>query len=208
MKKTYHSRGAALIAQERIEQVVKHGFDEKNDADYRNGELLSAAGSVLTLCRVQPKNVPDRLKELSFDVAKLAWPWKSDFGQKHFDKLTRKDVVGRLAVVGAFAAAEIDRILPEETPEEREERETLEKYQVAEAFKALLRDDPEYATNFRDRITVCMVQVIQELRSRGESADDWFHFVGQAGAEKFINIFTDGPVEPTKKEDNGTPTGI
>ena len=81
--------GVELIAQERKEQIEKHGFDVNNDKDYSNGELIQAA-------------------KYCIDSVDTEWPgsWEVHFAIKIADK----DRVGQLKVAGAFIAAEIDRI--------------------------------------------------------------------------------------------------
>lgn len=88
-----YSKGAGLIAQERWEQVHKHGWDETNDADYGDGELLQAA-----LYSINP--------------TQFNWPFGWD---NHFAvKIYNKSRVDQLKVAGAFIAAEIDRLLAKE----------------------------------------------------------------------------------------------
>lgn len=79
--------GIELIAEERHEQIYKHGWDLENDQYYKNGELLQAA---------------------MFCIGADKWPENWDL---HFrDKILSKDQIGKLKVAGAFIAAEIDRI--------------------------------------------------------------------------------------------------
>lgn len=80
--------GAELIAQERKEQIEKHGFSVANDQYYAQGQLIDAA----MFC---------------IDPVMNGWP---DGWDDHFeDKIRSKDRIGRLQVAGAFIAAEIDR---------------------------------------------------------------------------------------------------
>lgn len=80
--------GIELIAQERYEQINKHGFNE-SDKDYDEEELIQAAIYAL-------------------NPMIYTWPngWGSHFGMK----ILEKDRVGQLKVAGALIAAEIDRI--------------------------------------------------------------------------------------------------
>lgn len=84
-----YSKGAALITEERKEQVVKHGWNIENDSYYENEELLQAA----VYC------ISQEIEE---------WPtgWDTFFQ----DKILAKDRIGQLKVAGAFIAAEIDRL--------------------------------------------------------------------------------------------------
>lgn len=81
--------GIELIAQERHEQIEKHGFDVTKDAFYSNNELIKAA----LFC-------------ISPDVFEWPYEWDEEFRSK----ILAKDIVGRMKVAGAFIAANIDRI--------------------------------------------------------------------------------------------------
>ena len=85
------TKGAELIAQERQEQVDKHGWDE-TDKNYTHNELLSAA-------------------LFSLDPAEFYAAWPRGWDKYYRDKILNKDRIGQLKVAGAFIAAEIDRIL-------------------------------------------------------------------------------------------------
>lgn len=82
--------GIELIAEERREQIEKHGFDIRNDEDYSQNELIKAA-----LYALNPNQ--------------FEWPyyWQEGFR----NKITAKDEVGRLKVAGALIAARIDQII-------------------------------------------------------------------------------------------------
>ena len=81
--------GAELIAEERLEQIEKHGWDIEHDSCYENEELLQAA--VFCIC--------DELEE-----------WPDGWSEYFEDKILAKDRIGQLTVAGAFIAAEIDRL--------------------------------------------------------------------------------------------------
>lgn len=88
--------GIELIAEERREQIEKHGFSVANDwMYYKNGELKQAA-----LFYLNPSI--------------FAWPDSWDEGY-YKDKIALKDEINKLRVAGALIAAEIDRLLPLET---------------------------------------------------------------------------------------------
>lgn len=90
--------GAQLIAEERKEQIKKHGFKVDNDADYSNMELIQAA----LFCIDAGTPVGHGLKTYK------TWP---EYWGIHFEKkILAKDRVNQLRVAGAFIAAEIDRI--------------------------------------------------------------------------------------------------
>lgn len=94
--------GIELIAQERKEQIEKHGFTiEKYYRYYVNGELLQAACFCLELA--DPKLY--FVQELA---ALKTWPKKWDV--KFKNKIVRKSKVEKLIVAGAFFMAENDRV--------------------------------------------------------------------------------------------------
>lgn len=82
--------GVELIAEERQEQIEKHGFDETNDKHYKSEELKRAAVFVLT-----------------GDDEWYPRTWSSWFGVKMDSKT---DPIERLKIAGALIAAEIDRL--------------------------------------------------------------------------------------------------
>lgn len=86
MKKT----GIELIAEERKEQIEKHGFDVTKDSGYNDNELIKAA-----LFAINPNQ--------------FEWPfyWMEEFREKIKNK---PNDVERLKIAGALIAAEIDRI--------------------------------------------------------------------------------------------------
>lgn len=79
--------GIELIAQERKEQIEKHGWSAEHDSFNDNGELLQAA---------------------RFCIGVDEWPENWDL--RFADKISDKDDIGKLKVAGAFIAAEIDRL--------------------------------------------------------------------------------------------------
>lgn len=82
--------GVELIAEERQEQIEKHGFDIQNDEDYSQNELIKAALFAIN---------PDQFE----------WPYH--WGQVFRSKIKNKpNAVERLKIAGALIAAEIDRI--------------------------------------------------------------------------------------------------
>lgn len=81
--------GIELIAQERQEQIEKHGFTVDSDIQYEAQELLWAAQYCLT---------------------GFIAHWPSGWSIQLRDKIAGKSQVERLAVSGAFIAAHIDLI--------------------------------------------------------------------------------------------------
>lgn len=80
--------GIELIAQERQEQVEKHGYTKERDALYTNGELLRAAD----FCTNPREGV---------------WPLNWSTMPKY--RIIEKSKVGQLICAGAFYMAEQDR---------------------------------------------------------------------------------------------------
>lgn len=92
-----HSKGVALIAQERKEQIEKHGFDITEDDYYDNGELRNAALFSLT---GNKKYYPERWQD-----------WFSDNVKKKRKRMNPlKFQIEMLKIAGALIAAEIDRL--------------------------------------------------------------------------------------------------
>ncbi len=81
--------GIEIIAQERKDQLEKHGFTTEHDQQYGKHELVRFAMYCLTLAEV---HYPEGWDE----------SWKA--------KIAAKSKQERLAVVGACCAAEIDRL--------------------------------------------------------------------------------------------------
>lgn len=90
--------GIELIAEEREEQIKKHGYDTGQDAEfYENGELIEAAQYAITLER---KYYPQS--------------WELDWHDRMMAKKNRLSKhqfwVERLKIAGALIAAELDRV--------------------------------------------------------------------------------------------------
>ena len=89
-------QGIELIAQERKEQIEKHGYSVKTDKEWNAyGQLVLAAEALM-------------LKDVRDMSAETARPngWDSKSWQKMYSK-PRKE---RLIIAGALIAAELDRI--------------------------------------------------------------------------------------------------
>jgi hypothetical protein len=84
------TEGVALIHAERNEQLNKHGYDAAHDDTLQQDQLVDAAVALIT-------EDPER--------------WPQDMDRAVFNTASEKDTVGRLAVAGAFIAAELDRLL-------------------------------------------------------------------------------------------------
>lgn len=87
--------GAELIADERSEQIVKHGYTLIGDIESNtNNQLKQAAVNLLFY-----EDIEDRMHFKPSFWNQIAW-----------DKMCRKDYKHRLIVAGALIAAEIDRL--------------------------------------------------------------------------------------------------
>lgn len=80
--------GVQLIAEERQEQIEKHGYYISTDAQFhREGELIKAA---------------------LFAINPWQFEWPFHWNKQGRDKVLGKSKIDRLKVAGAFIAAEID----------------------------------------------------------------------------------------------------
>ena len=84
--------GVELIAEERKEQIEKHGYSQRHDNEYLNDELKYASMYALEPC--------------AFTASRFDW-----LGFQ--DKINGKTTIDRLKIAGALIAAEIDRIQSE-----------------------------------------------------------------------------------------------
>jgi len=81
--------GIELIAQERAEQIEKHGWNLKHDANHNCNELIYAAAYALE---------PNKFNGSRFDWMEFQ------------SKIDAKTDIERLKIAGALIAAEIDRL--------------------------------------------------------------------------------------------------
>ena len=81
--------GIKLIAQERAEQLEKHGWSLERDDHYTDGELKKAALYLLT-------------------GDEYFWP--ESWSMEWLDTFNQKTEIEQLKIAGALLAAEIDRI--------------------------------------------------------------------------------------------------
>jgi len=96
--------GIELIAQERKEQIEKHGRSVESDVRSNNeNQLLSGIMMLVSniVFNQTGMDIPDEAFE---DLRPDGWSITS------CRKMMSKDAVGQLKVIGAFAAAEIDRL--------------------------------------------------------------------------------------------------
>lgn len=118
------SAGVQLIQQERLEQVVKHGWDIEHDSVYENGELLQAA---------------------KFCIEPLVYAWPQNWLVKFGEKIFYNSRIDQLKKAGAFIAAEIDRLLAKQEKEKQQKAQinpvTYNKAkQVSSDFSNLIKE--------------------------------------------------------------------
>lgn len=91
--------GIELIAEERKEQLEKHGYDYFNDSVYDKGLLARAACAICYDSELS--------KPATFSAPNWAW----EIREKKQSKYSKKEeYIQRLKVAGALIAAEIDKI--------------------------------------------------------------------------------------------------
>jgi hypothetical protein len=91
----WQGTGAALITHERARQIEVEGYQE-TDAEYTDGELLTAAKSYIFLA------------EGELPMAEALWPWPKEYFR------TQDDRKRALTKAGALIAAELDRIIAQD----------------------------------------------------------------------------------------------
>lgn len=95
--------GIELIAEERREQIEKHGYTAdfvKSNPEYYERNQMSYAASILCASEWGCLDEDD----ISEDFPPLNWP------EDEWDKMVRKPYNERLIIAGALIAAELDRI--------------------------------------------------------------------------------------------------
>jgi len=96
--------GVELIAEERQDQIEKHGRtieqDVKNNA---HGQLLE--GIMLLISNVAMNRQGVEMPKEAFEDLR-----PSDWGREICFKMMAKPEIDQLKIIGAFAAAEIDRL--------------------------------------------------------------------------------------------------
>ena len=91
--------GIELIAQERKEQIEKHGKTVKKDVELNEDYQLSSAASLLTEAIDN-----DTLMVIAHDTLPKGWDLKM------WQKMWDKSFAERLIIAGALIAAEYDRL--------------------------------------------------------------------------------------------------
>jgi hypothetical protein len=85
--------GIELIAEERREQIEKHGWSKGHDSNYQNKELQQAAYYCLMLAEYKGYKGQNRF-------------WPEDWGTHFEHKIINKPVISKLIVAGALLMAE------------------------------------------------------------------------------------------------------
>lgn len=98
------SRGAAMIAAERVRQITDEDYTPEHDDEHVNGDIALAA-----VCYAAPEPIYVRRNEPEV-VFRDPWPWgrNDDKRGPRFDRARR---IRDLTKAGALIAAEIDRML-------------------------------------------------------------------------------------------------
>src|SRR5690606_14312258 len=94
--------GIELIAQERAEQIEKHGRSVKSDCRINSDYQLTDVARIILI------NTPDVQPPLSERSLMAAMP--DNWGRNELESLLRKDYRKRLIIAGALIAAELDRL--------------------------------------------------------------------------------------------------
>lgn len=88
--------GIELIAEERQEQIDKHGWNEEHDSNHQNGELAKVAATLAVMHTDASVDDAD-----NWGTGDNAWGLESKL---------QNDTIHALKVAGALIAAEIDRL--------------------------------------------------------------------------------------------------
>lgn len=109
MKKT----GIELIAEERKEQIEKHGFDSKHDDMHDDGLLIEAAIVCASNYIVYWKQTfanGQSFQAMEVSSWELPVKYNGNVLLPNTDNSTKKERIHQLKVAGALIAAEIDRL--------------------------------------------------------------------------------------------------
>lgn len=104
-KKQGHKTGVDLIDDERVRQIVKHGFTVEHDAaTHPNGELYEAAQMLLFGVGMEYKHLPSLPKK------SLVYGQPRTFTREYWVSLLEKSYKERIIIAASFLAAEHDRL--------------------------------------------------------------------------------------------------
>lgn len=96
--------GIELIAEERLEQLRKHGWSVDHDDGHRSGELNDAAIGYAQAAAYQARGESLDFVRSAVPAAEIRWPWEDSWWKPSADP------VRNLVKAGALIAAEIDRL--------------------------------------------------------------------------------------------------
>lgn len=96
--------GIELITEERSEQIEKHGRTIDFDVD-NNSQNQLLEGIMLLITNVAMKRTGIEMPKDAFEDLR-----PSDWGREICFKMMAKEEIDQLKIIGAFAAAEIDRL--------------------------------------------------------------------------------------------------
>lgn len=99
--------GVEMIAQEREEQISKHGWTIEHDKQYRDSELLALVEYII---KDDDDAEKDNIREYLFDIVDSDTQYCPIFPQHIQEKFDSKNNIERLVIAGALIAAEIDRL--------------------------------------------------------------------------------------------------
>jgi hypothetical protein len=108
------SPGVIHIANERIRQIEKEGWDDRHDDEHTRGEMALAAA-----CYALSSLVYGKMMAKLYPIIRDLWPWNWDQWWK--PRSSFRDVER----AGALCAAELDRILRKVAREEHKESTEL-----------------------------------------------------------------------------------
>jgi hypothetical protein len=97
--------GIELIQQERSEQLEKHGYSTEQDARFNKDSQLLSAIMLLSSNIAFIRNDIKMPREAFDDLKPEGWNNELCF------KMINKPVIEQLQIIGALAAAEIDRMM-------------------------------------------------------------------------------------------------
>lgn len=101
--------GIELIAQERREQIEKHGYTADSDAHFG---AMNQLGTAAALLAYEPLDSYEaKIQRIIAIEDKRPEGWNPEI----WDKMNRKPYLQRLIIAGALIAAEIDRLQAQQT---------------------------------------------------------------------------------------------
>ena len=99
------TRGVEMIDAERRRQIIKEGWTQEHDDEHQTGEMAMAAACYA----VYPRT----------DIVEKLWPWKLKWWKPSYR-------LANLVKAGALIAAEIDKVLRDNVPEDNGRSEKVD----------------------------------------------------------------------------------